>query len=106
MGRAKIIPQRDVLLLPFQSRWVNDPARLKIMEKSRQIGISWSSAYGLTRRKALDSATLDGWVSSRDDIQARLFLDDCLKFARILHAGAYWPASAPGAGGWWCGPRC
>ena len=86
--RAKIIPQRDVLLLPFQSRWVNDPARLKIMEKSRQIGISWSSAYGLTRRKALDSATLDGWVSSRDDIQARLFLDDCLKFARILHAGA------------------
>ena len=44
MGRAKIIPQRDVLLLPFQSRWVNDPARLKIMEKSRQIGISWSSA--------------------------------------------------------------
>lgn len=88
MGRAKIIPQRDVLLLPFQSRWVNDPARLKIMEKSRQIGISWSSAYGLTRRKALDSATLDGWVSSRDDIQARLFLDDCLKFARILHAGA------------------
>ncbi|PWM70975.1 MAG: hypothetical protein DBX90_16520 [Lentisphaerae bacterium] len=87
-GRAKIIPQRDVLLLPFQSRWVNDSSRLKIMEKSRQIGISWSSAYGLTRRKALDSATLDGWVSSRDDIQARLFLDDCLKFARILHAGA------------------
>lgn len=88
MGRAKNIPARDVLLLPFQARWVNDPARLKIMEKSRQIGISWSSAYGLTRRKALSGATLDGWVSSRDDIQARLFLDDCLKFAKILNAGA------------------
>ena len=32
MGRAKNIPERDVLLLPFQARWVNDPARLKIME--------------------------------------------------------------------------
>ena len=31
MGRAKNIPERDVLLLPFQARWVNDPARLKII---------------------------------------------------------------------------
>ena len=31
MGRAKNIPARDVLLLPFQARWVNDSARLKIM---------------------------------------------------------------------------
>ena len=60
MASAKKIPARDVLLLPFQAPLENDTARQKIMEKSRQIGISWSSAYGLTRRKALSGATLDG----------------------------------------------
>ena len=84
MGRAKIIPDKDALLLPYQRRWVQDMSRIKIMEKSRQIGISWSSAYALVRRKVLAGATLDAWVSSRDEIQAKLFLDDCKHFADLL----------------------
>ncbi len=87
-GKAKIIPAKNTLLLPYQKRWVEDKSRLKIMEKSRQIGISWASAYGMVRRKASDKAKLDGWVSSRDEIQARLFLDDCKKFAGILNIAA------------------
>ena len=31
----------------------------------------------------------DGWVSSRDEIQARLFLDDCKHFANILHTAVH-----------------
>ena len=85
MGNAKIRPPSDTLLLPYQKRWVLDPARIKVMEKSRQIGISWASAYALVRRKALAGARLDAWVSSRDEIQARLFLEDCKHFAAILH---------------------
>ena len=85
MGNAKIIPPSDALLLPYQKRWVLDPARIQVMEKSRQIGISWASAYSLVRRKALADARYDAWVSSRDEIQARLFLDDCKHFAGILH---------------------
>ena len=88
MGKAKIIPSSDALLLPYQRRWVLDSARIKVMEKSRQIGISWASAYSLVRRKALSGAKLDAWVSSRDEIQARLFLDDCKHFAGILHTAA------------------
>lgn len=88
MGRAKIIPAKNAILLPYQARWVNDTARLKIFEKSRQIGISWASAYSLTRRKSRNNVTLDGWVSSRDEIQARLFLDDCKAFAGILQVAA------------------
>ena len=84
MGRSKIIPDKDALLLPYQRRWVQDMSRIKIMEKSRQIGISWSSAYALVRRKVLAGATLDAWVSSRDEIQAKLFLDDCKHFADLL----------------------
>ena len=44
MGNAKIRPRSDSLLLEYQKRWVLDTSRLKIMEKSRQIGISWASA--------------------------------------------------------------
>ncbi len=78
----------SAFFLPYQARWIADESRLKLMEKSRQIGISWSTAYALTRRKALEDARLDAWVSSRDDIQARLFLEDCKSFAGILQAAA------------------
>lgn len=87
MGKAKVIP-KDALLLPYQAAWIADSSRLKIAEKSRQIGWTWATAYGLVRRKALTSARLDAWISSRDDIQARLFLEDCKSFAGVLQAGA------------------
>lgn len=86
-GRAKIIPS-PALLLPFQAAWVRDHSRLKIAEKSRQIGWTWTSAYSLVSRKALADARLDAWISSRDDIQARLFLEDCKSFASLLQLGA------------------
>ena len=88
MGNAKIKPDSEVLLLPYQRKWVLDTSRIKLMEKSRQIGISWASAYSIVRRKAMAGARLDAWVSSRDEIQARLFLDDCKNFASILHLAA------------------
>jgi len=67
---------------------VEDGSRLKIAEKSRQIGWTWATAYGLVRRKGLKGARLDAWISSRDEIQARLFLEDCKAFANILKTGA------------------
>lgn len=88
MGRAKNIPARNTLLLPYQAKWVKDSSRLKIAEKSRQIGWTWATAYGLISRKGLKDARLDGWISSRDDIQARLFLEDCKGFAAILNMAA------------------
>ena len=88
MSRARNIPERDTLLLPYQARWVRDRARLKLAEKSRQIGWTWATAYELVSRKALATARLDGWISSRDDIQARLFLEDCKSFAQLLDIAA------------------
>lgn len=74
--------------LPYQQHWIQDDSRLKLMEKSRQIGMSWTAAYGLVREQALQSTRLDAWVSSRDESQARLFLDDCHAFADILQLAA------------------
>ena len=64
------------------------------MEKSRQVGISWTTAYRLVRAHSLSAHRRDSWVSSRDELQAKLFIDDCKKFAKILdcavreHSGA------------------
>lgn len=64
-GRAQCIPEdRDAIFLPFQSAWIKDESRLKLMEKSRQIGISWSTAYGAAERAAAQNARFDEWVSS------------------------------------------
>lgn len=88
MGRAKIIPAKNTLLLPYQVRWVNDRSRIKIGEKSRQIGWSWCAAYDEDRKKSLLGARYDSWISSRDEIQAQLFLQDCYAFAGILNVAA------------------
>lgn len=88
IGKAKNIPERDALMLPYQAAWVRDESRLKIAEKSRQIGWTWATAYGLVRRKGRKDARLDAWISSRDDIQARLFLEDCKSFAGLVNLAA------------------
>jgi phage FluMu gp28-like protein len=40
------------------------------------------------RTLAADDARLDTWISSRDEISARLFLEDCKKFADVLSIAA------------------
>jgi phage FluMu gp28-like protein len=88
-GRAKCIPKdRDAIFLPFQSAWIKDQARLKLMEKTRQIGISWSTAFSADERAAAQGARFDEWVSSRDDIQARLFIEDCKLWAGVMNRAA------------------
>jgi phage FluMu gp28-like protein len=74
----------DTYFLPFQQRWINDPARLKIIEKSRQIGITHADAYDSVRRVAGNDARLDVWVSSRDETQAQLYLQHCRTWANVL----------------------
>ena len=88
-GNARIIPaDPQAIFLPFQAKWIQDTSRLKLMEKSRQIGISWSTAYAAVERAAAQGARHDEWVSSRDDIQARLFIEDCKLWARIMDLAA------------------
>lgn len=88
-GKAKrSLENLDALMLPYQAAWVRDRSRIKLVEKSRQIGFSWATAYDLVRQAALESARLDTWVSSRDELQARLFLEDCKKFGDILEIAA------------------
>lgn len=89
IGRAKILPPNpDAPLLPFQARWVNDNSRLKLGEKSRQIGYTWASAYACSRRTGRKGARNNQWVSSRDEMQAKLFIDDCKLWTGVIQIAA------------------
>lgn len=87
-GGAKNIPARDTFMLPYQDRWIKDTAIMKIMEKSRRVGISYGSAYEDVRRHSLEDNRLQTWVSSRDELTAKQYVRDCMAFAKILHAAA------------------
>jgi phage FluMu gp28-like protein len=87
--KAKNIPANPGgLFLPYQEKWILDRARLKLMEKARQIGLSWSTAYAADERTAEAGARFDQWISSRDDLQARLVIEDCKMFAKVLDYAA------------------
>ncbi len=82
-------PHTDSWLLEYQKKWIADESRIKIMEKSRQVGATLMTAFECVRKHAI-SQNIDGktpcdtWVSSRDENQAQLFISDCQKFAKIL----------------------
>ncbi|HKQ38504.1 MAG TPA: terminase family protein [Verrucomicrobiae bacterium] len=74
--------------LPYQSRWINDHSRLKIIEKSRQIGITYADAFDSVKKAASKTSGNHVWVSSRDELTSRLYLDHCKRWAQILHQAA------------------
>lgn len=89
MGNAKIIPaDPNAIFLPYQANWIKDNSRLKAMEKGRQIGLSWSTAYACDERTAQTGQKWDQWVSSRDEMQARLFIEDCKLWAGVMNLAA------------------
>lgn len=89
-GNAKCLPANpEAIFLPYQKAWIDDTSRLKLAEKSRQIGWTWTTAYPTVERTAIQGARNDQWISSRDEIQARLFLDDCKMWAKLLNMAAH-----------------
>src|SRR5438094_10545225 len=71
--------------LPYQIRWLEDQSPLKIIEKSRQIGMTFTDAYDAVKKVIHPGARLDVWISSRDEAQARLYVEDCMRWAALLN---------------------
>ena len=71
--------------LPYQRKWILDVSPLKIIQKSRQIGISYADAYHSVRLASKKTSRLDVYISSRDRFQAKLYIEDCKHWAEILH---------------------
>ena len=70
-------------LLPYQRRWVRDDAPLKIIEKSRRIGISWAEAYAAVMRTAEDKGDVYYMSYAREMTEG--FAADCGEWAEVLH---------------------
>jgi phage FluMu gp28-like protein len=75
--------------LPYQQRWAGDPSPVKVMEKSRRIGLSWSEAAD----DSLFAAEVDGsdvWYIGYNKEMAEEFIGDCADWVKKyqLAAGA------------------
>lgn len=75
--------------LPYQGRWVADPASVKVVEKSRRIGLSWAEAADDALYAAADGGD-DVWYIGYNKEMAEEFINDCAWWARqyALAAGA------------------
>ena len=87
--RAETMNKASVhsLLLPYQVRWVSDGAGLKVIEKARRVGISWTEAYNAVMHA--------GWAGGGNVYyqaynleMTRGFIEDCASWAQALQIGA------------------
>jgi phage FluMu gp28-like protein len=72
------------LLLPYQSAWLEDHARVKIWEKSRQIGASWACALEAVLYATGSHKRAHVAYTGYNERMARQFIDDCGSWARAL----------------------
>lgn len=73
-------------LFPYQQAWIRDPAPMKLMEKSRRIGITWAESYDAvsTRFRATRPRPINYTVTSHTEDQALTFIEYCRFWARDL----------------------
>jgi phage FluMu gp28-like protein len=73
--------------LPYQQAWLRDGSRLKLCQKSRQIGLSYVDSYDSVRKAAVRPGK-DVWVMSRDEVQAKQYIRYCKRWANVLEYAA------------------
>src|SRR5215467_9439220 len=73
--------------LNYQRQWIQDEARLKLCQKSRQSGLSYADSYDSVRKAAVQPGR-DVWVMSRDEAQAKQYIRYCKHWANVLHLAA------------------
>ncbi|MGC1676832.1 MAG: hypothetical protein WA740_04795, partial [Candidatus Binataceae bacterium] len=77
------------ILLPYQRRWIADRAHVKVAEKSRRIGLTWTEAAD----RALGAAVagrggMDGWYIGYNKDMALEFVETAAMWARRFDKAA------------------
>lgn len=70
--------------LPYQVDYLNDTSRIKLVEKSRQVGMTRTQAF----EDVMDAGVNDlynVWFSSNNDLNAKEYIRYCKTFAEALH---------------------
>jgi phage FluMu gp28-like protein len=73
--------------LPYQGRWRRDRSPLRICVKSRQIGVTHVDCYDSVMLAGLRGGQ-DVFVMSRDELQAKLYVELCARWARVIGMAA------------------
>jgi phage FluMu gp28-like protein len=75
------------ILLPYQADWIYDPAPVKIMEKSRRIGLSWgeSADAALVACSTREAGGMDVWYIGYNQDMAKEFIRDCAAWAKAYN---------------------
>ncbi|MBE7709142.1 MAG: hypothetical protein E7Z93_01700 [Cyanobacteria bacterium SIG32] len=73
--------------LPYQQRWLDDKAKIKIWEKSRRIGATYVQSYEDVR-DCINRSVPAVWFSSADESAAKEYIDYCEKWVKLFHATA------------------
>lgn len=74
------------LLLPFQAEWFADESDVKVIVKSRRIGISWTSAA--KHVFVAGEGLMDGWYVGYTEDQGEEFIRDVADWARATNTAA------------------
>lgn len=75
------------VLLPYQQRWVADPAQLKVAEKSRRIGLTWGEAADDVLIAAAAGGSKVFYISATEDM-AREYIEACAMWAKAFSRAA------------------
>jgi phage FluMu gp28-like protein len=71
----------SVEFLPYQSKWIADPAQVKVCEKSRRIGLTWCEAADRAL-SAASSSGMDTWYIGYNKDMALEFVETASWWAR------------------------
>ena len=75
------MPDSLSVLLPYQRKWIADSAQVKVCEKSRRIGITWTEAADC----ALSAASrrgMDTWYIGYNKDMALEFVETAAQWTR------------------------
>lgn len=89
-ARRATAPAAPAVLLPYQQRWVGDRSPVKVMEKSRRVGISWAEAAddALTAAAENGAGGEDCWYIGYNQDMAKEFIRDVAFWAKHYQLAA------------------
>lgn len=82
-----IISDSEAVLLLYQIRWIEDTAQVKIIEKSRRIGLSYSEAADDVLYAASASGANVYYIAFNKDM-TQGFISDCANWAKAFNEAA------------------
>jgi len=84
---ASSVDVPDAVLLPYQQAWIEDKAPLKVMEKSRRIGITWAESADNVLTAASQNGSNVFYISATQDM-ALEYIEACAMWARAYDMAA------------------